>query len=160
MERYGRATEGSMSDPSQQWTAPGPETGLEGKLQGPAFRFHCCFFQNPLRSGDFDSESAVKCMRPILGFDLLFVLRNVEPICQLGLGGPESYPERPDEANCIYYLRTGFCGYGFRCRFNHPRDRGAVIFFGNPSLFNLGLNSKVPIGFQCDQLGLCELNLV
>ncbi|KAI4338513.1 hypothetical protein MLD38_023562 [Melastoma candidum] len=24
--------------------------------------------------------------------------------------------------DCIYYLRTGFCGYGPRCRFNHPRD--------------------------------------
>ncbi|KAF8101195.1 hypothetical protein N665_0209s0051 [Sinapis alba] len=42
-------------------------------------------------------------------------------------GGGESYPERPDEPDCIYYLRTGACGYGSRCRFNHPRDRGAVI---------------------------------
>ena len=45
---------------------------------------------------------------------------------QLGLGGG-AYPERPDEADCIYYLRTGFCGYGARCRFNHPRDRSLVI---------------------------------
>lgn len=48
---------------------------------------------------------------------------NAEPMWQLGL---ESYPERPDEADCIYYLRTGFCGYGSRCRFNHPRDRSSV----------------------------------
>ncbi|KAK9288667.1 hypothetical protein L1049_017128 [Liquidambar formosana] len=41
-------------------------------------------------------------------------------------GGGESYPERPDESDCNYYLRTGFCGYGARCRFNHPRDRSAV----------------------------------
>ncbi|XP_023768694.1 zinc finger CCCH domain-containing protein 34 [Lactuca sativa] len=47
-----------------------------------------------------------------------------EPMWQLGL---ESYPERPDEADCIYYLRTGFCGYGSRCRFNHPRDRSSVV---------------------------------
>lgn len=45
------------------------------------------------------------------------------------VGGGESYPQRPDEADCIYYLRTGFCGYGSRCRFNHPRDRGAVNFY-------------------------------
>lgn len=51
-----------------------------------------------------------------------------EPMWQLGLGGGlESYPERPDEADCIYYLRTGFCGYGSRCRFNHPRDRSSVV---------------------------------
>lgn len=41
-------------------------------------------------------------------------------------GGESSYPERPGEANCIYYMKTGFCGYGERCRFNHPRDRGEV----------------------------------
>ncbi|XP_063939022.1 zinc finger CCCH domain-containing protein 34 [Daucus carota subsp. sativus] len=55
-----------------------------------------------------------------------------EPMWQLGLGGgggggDDSYPERPDEADCIYYLRTGFCGYGSRCRFNHPRDRNLVV---------------------------------
>ena len=48
-----------------------------------------------------------------------------------GGGGGESYPERSDEPDCIYYLRTGVCGYGLRCRFNHPRDRGAVIKFPN-----------------------------
>ena len=55
-------------------------------------------------------------------------MANAEPMWQLALGGGggESYPERPDEADCIYYLRTGFCGYGSRCRFNHPRDRNSV----------------------------------
>ncbi|MFQ6662949.1 hypothetical protein Gotur_030639 [Gossypium turneri] len=51
-----------------------------------------------------------------------------EPVWRLGLGGEsESYPERPNKANCIYYLRTGFCGYGSKCRFNHPRDRTGVM---------------------------------
>ena len=53
---------------------------------------------------------------------------NAEPMWPSGLGGGVgSYPERPDEADCIYYLRTGFCGYGARCRFNHPRERSLVI---------------------------------
>ncbi|KAL0823717.1 hypothetical protein Bca101_047394 [Brassica carinata] len=48
---------------------------------------------------------------------------------RLGLrgGGGESYPERPDEPDCVYYLRTGVCGYGSRCRFNHPRNRAPVL---------------------------------
>jgi len=83
MERYGRGSEGSQSDPSPEWTAPGTETGLD------------------------------------------------EHMWQLGFGAAgaaaESYPERPEEADCIHYLRTGFCGYGSRCRFNHPRERGTVI---------------------------------
>ncbi|XP_030508043.2 zinc finger CCCH domain-containing protein 32 isoform X1 [Cannabis sativa] len=54
-----------------------------------------------------------------------------ESMWQLGLtgagdGGGESYPERPGVPNCVYYMRTGYCGYGNRCRYNHPRDRAAV----------------------------------
>ncbi|MBA0741523.1 hypothetical protein Gogos_014671 [Gossypium gossypioides] len=41
---------------------------------------------------------------------------------QLSLGGTESYPERPGVPDCVYYMRTGFCGYGNRCRYNHPRN--------------------------------------
>ncbi|KAL2991884.1 hypothetical protein AAZX31_10G020200 [Glycine max] len=42
-------------------------------------------------------------------------------------GGGESYPERPGVPNCVYYMRTGVCGYGGRCRYNHPHDRAAVV---------------------------------
>ncbi|KAF6159991.1 hypothetical protein GIB67_033075 [Kingdonia uniflora] len=30
------------------------------------------------------------------------------------------YPDRPNEPNCIFFLRTGTCAYGVNCRFNHP----------------------------------------
>uniref|UniRef100_A0A0D3ELY5 C3H1-type domain-containing protein n=1 Tax=Oryza barthii TaxID=65489 RepID=A0A0D3ELY5_9ORYZ len=39
-------------------------------------------------------------------------------------------PERPGEEDCVYYLRTGACGFGDRCRYNHPRDRGGTEFGG------------------------------
>lgn len=35
-------------------------------------------------------------------------------------GGLFPYPDRPGEPDCVYYLRTGHCGYGNNCRFNHP----------------------------------------
>ncbi|XP_057508987.1 zinc finger CCCH domain-containing protein 32-like [Actinidia eriantha] len=42
------------------------------------------------------------------------------------------YPERPGVPDCAYYMRTGSCGYGAKCRYNHPPDRspvgGAVSF--------------------------------
>ncbi|EXB74844.1 Zinc finger CCCH domain-containing protein 58 [Morus notabilis] len=99
MERYGRSTtEGSPSDPPPEWTATGAEPGLEGELH----------------------------FRPTFQFRPNFVAIR-ESVWQLGLGGDEPYPERPDEADCIFYLRTGYCGYGSRCRFNHPRDRGAAM---------------------------------
>ncbi|RXH77952.1 hypothetical protein DVH24_039923 [Malus domestica] len=55
---------------------------------------------------------------------------SLEQMWQLGLTSSESYPERPGVPNCVYYMRTGFFGYGGRCQYNHPRDRGAnmVLF--------------------------------
>ncbi|KAJ4828502.1 hypothetical protein Tsubulata_012468 [Turnera subulata] len=49
-----------------------------------------------------------------------------ESMWRLGLAGAESYPERPGVSDCVYYMRTGSCGYGSRCRYNHPRNRAAV----------------------------------
>ncbi|XP_019176943.1 PREDICTED: zinc finger CCCH domain-containing protein 12-like [Ipomoea nil] len=43
-------------------------------------------------------------------------------------GGPKSYPERPNVADCIYYLGTGLCGYGARCRFNQGLI-GLILMF-------------------------------
>ncbi|KAK3159973.1 hypothetical protein QOZ80_1BG0053590 [Eleusine coracana subsp. coracana] len=56
-----------------------------------------------------------------------------ESLQRLGLGGDEAagkLPERPGEADCTYYLRTGACAYGERCRYNHPRDRRAAAVNG------------------------------
>ncbi|KAI0488669.1 hypothetical protein KFK09_028508 [Dendrobium nobile] len=30
------------------------------------------------------------------------------------------YPDRPGEPDCMHYMKTGSCGYGSSCRYNHP----------------------------------------
>ncbi|XP_059661143.1 zinc finger CCCH domain-containing protein 3-like [Cornus florida] len=40
------------------------------------------------------------------------------------VGYSTPYPDRPGEPDCIYYLRTGLCGYGSNCKFNHPAYTG------------------------------------
>lgn len=65
------------------------------------------------------------CLGFYCNWDFLVEERIIDSMWQLGLGS-ESYPERPGVPNCVYYMRTGFCGYGSRCRYNHPRDRAAV----------------------------------
>ncbi|KAK9084144.1 hypothetical protein Scep_030615 [Stephania cephalantha] len=42
-------------------------------------------------------------------------------------GGGRFVSGAAGEANCIYYMKTGTCGYGDRCRYNHPRDRGSAL---------------------------------
>nr|XP_043628006.1 zinc finger CCCH domain-containing protein 3-like [Erigeron canadensis] len=44
--------------------------------------------------------------------------------------GSMGYPDRPGEPDCIYYLRTGMCGYGNNCRFNHPTHIGQANQLG------------------------------
>ncbi|KAF2292327.1 hypothetical protein GH714_019255 [Hevea brasiliensis] len=39
---------------------------------------------------------------------------------QGGMAPSSAYPDRPGQPDCVYYLRTGLCGYGSNCRFNHP----------------------------------------
>lgn len=39
---------------------------------------------------------------------------------QDGIVQPGPYPDRPGEPDCVYFLRTGVCGYGTNCRYNHP----------------------------------------
>ncbi|CAN6447834.1 unnamed protein product [Victoria cruziana] len=38
-----------------------------------------------------------------------------------------SYPERPGEQDCAYYMRTGLCRFGMTCRFNHPPNRKLAV---------------------------------
>ena len=38
------------------------------------------------------------------------------------------FPDRPGEPDCLYYLRTGMCGYGATCRFNHPSKIDLKVF--------------------------------
>ncbi|ONK78978.1 uncharacterized protein A4U43_C01F1620 [Asparagus officinalis] len=40
------------------------------------------------------------------------------------VGNQNPYPDRPGAPDCIYYLRTGLCGYGGNCRYNHPNYNG------------------------------------
>ncbi|XP_071730035.1 zinc finger CCCH domain-containing protein 3-like [Rutidosis leptorrhynchoides] len=44
--------------------------------------------------------------------------------------GSVAFPDRPGEPDCIFYLRTGMCGYGNSCRFNHPTHIGQGNQYG------------------------------
>lgn len=37
-----------------------------------------------------------------------------------GDNGVQMLPQRPDEPNCIFYLKNGRCKYGSNCRYHHP----------------------------------------
>ncbi|KAG7653106.1 Zinc finger CCCH-type [Arabidopsis suecica] len=41
-------------------------------------------------------------------------------VTENGVEESNPYPDRPGERDCQFYLRTGLCGYGSSCRYNHP----------------------------------------
>lgn len=56
-------------------------------------------------------------------------------------------PERPDQPECHYYMKTGECKFGQSCRYHHPPDMGASK--ANVNLSPVGLPLRpVIITFQ------------
>ncbi|XP_059277427.1 zinc finger CCCH domain-containing protein 37 isoform X2 [Lycium ferocissimum] len=57
------------------------------------------------------------------------LLQSLDPrLTQTMLGLlPPVYPQRPGEIECDFYMKTGECKYGERCRFHHPLDRSAPV---------------------------------
>lgn len=49
------------------------------------------------------------------------------------------YPQRPGQIECDYYMKTGECKFGERCKFHHPIDRSA------PSLSNSASQQAVKL---------------
>ncbi|WOK95753.1 zinc finger CCCH domain-containing protein 37 isoform X2 [Canna indica] len=44
---------------------------------------------------------------------------------------PTIYPQRPGELECDFYMKTGHCKFGERCKFHHPIDRSAPTSVAN-----------------------------
>lgn len=42
---------------------------------------------------------------------------------QPGSSMPLSLPERPDQPECQYYMKTGSCKYGTSCKYHHPKEK-------------------------------------
>lgn len=135
--RLSSARNGSQSDHHPaEWDPAGGETGLEGKL----WSVHSWFL------GPLWFAFCVLAMRRLIRVSVL--LENVaESMWQLELGSSESYPERPGVSDCAYYMRTGFCGYGRSCRYNHPRDRAAVMFLVVLHSSSLGQSVEHPVAW-------------
>ncbi|KAL4554533.1 hypothetical protein LXL04_039364 [Taraxacum kok-saghyz] len=55
------------------------------------------------------------------------VMQTVDPrLAQPTLGlAPTVYPQRPGQMECDYYMKTGICMFGERCKYHHPVDRSA-----------------------------------
>lgn len=67
------------------------------------------------------------CFYHVCFTEALWGLKINDHQVQGGMAPTSPYPDRPGEPDCVYYLRTGLCGYGINCRFNHPTYAAQVF---------------------------------
>ncbi|KAJ0231307.1 Zinc finger CCCH domain-containing protein 67 [Hirschfeldia incana] len=68
----------------------------------------------------------------------------------------EEFPERPDQPECSYYVKTGDCKFKFKCKYHHPKNR---LPKQSPSSFNdkgLPLRPEQSMCTHYSRYGICK----
>ena len=79
------------------------------------------------------------------------------PVGVYTVQGENIFPERPDQPECQFYMKTGDCKFGAVCKFHHPKER--LVPAPNCALNSLGLPLR-PVRFffyvEISQAKFCE----
>ena len=87
-----------------------------------------CKFNHPSGCSPMDNGGG---SGSLLSGHLVFVTTNSSPTIMTtdvsshlmtSSSSVQVLPQRPNEPNCIYFLRNGKCKYGATCKFHHPLD--------------------------------------
>ncbi|KAF8112554.1 hypothetical protein N665_0063s0040 [Sinapis alba] len=68
----------------------------------------------------------------------------------------EEFPERPDQPECSYYVKTGDCKFKYKCKYHHPKNR---LPKQSPSSFNdkgLPLRPDQSMCTHYSRYGICK----
>ncbi|GJN12894.1 hypothetical protein PR202_ga31217 [Eleusine coracana subsp. coracana] len=78
------------------------------------------------------------------------------PVGLYAVQGENIFPERPDQPECQFYMKTGDCKFGAVCKFNHPTER--LIPTPNCALSALGLPLRPgePVCTFYSRYGICK----
>ncbi|XP_058103230.1 zinc finger CCCH domain-containing protein ZFN-like isoform X2 [Magnolia sinica] len=66
------------------------------------------------------------------------------------------FPERPDQPECQFYMKTGDCKFGAACRFHHPRERLMPAPSCMLSPMGLPLRPGEPLCIFYSRYGICK----
>ena len=103
------------------------------------------------RSSKDPIENEINLPKPPPNF-----IRRPPVAMQPPLEEDQRLPIRPNAEECLFYIHTGWCGYGSACRYNHPPEKMA---HHKPKAFNsLGfpLRENVPDCAFFMRVGICK----
>uniref|UniRef100_A0A0D9V2X8 C3H1-type domain-containing protein n=1 Tax=Leersia perrieri TaxID=77586 RepID=A0A0D9V2X8_9ORYZ len=72
---------------------------------------------------------------------------------------PVTYPQRPGETVCDFYMKTGFCKFSDRCKFHHPIDRSAADQSVQLTLAGLPRREDAVVCAFYMKTGVCKFGL-
>uniref|UniRef100_A0A0E0FBH7 C3H1-type domain-containing protein n=1 Tax=Oryza meridionalis TaxID=40149 RepID=A0A0E0FBH7_9ORYZ len=78
------------------------------------------------------------------------------PVGVYTVQGENIFPERPDQPECQFYMKTGDCKFGAVCKFHHPKER--LVPAPNCALNSLGLPLRPgePVCTFYSRYGICK----
>lgn len=120
----------SQSIPMTGWNAyqsPGSHVPLDGQLQGFIYGT-----QQHVERGRLDSDGSS--------------------------GGPSlfSFPQRPGQPDCHFYMKTGLCKFGANCRYHHPKNTAISLLPATMSPMGLPLRPGLPLCTFYLEKGICK----
>ncbi|XP_045800409.1 zinc finger CCCH domain-containing protein 37 isoform X1 [Trifolium pratense] len=76
----------------------------------------------PSLLGSSAANHNIGVINPAASFYQAFDPRISNPMTQVGVTGT-IYPQRPGQIECDFYMKSGICKFGERCKYHHPIDR-------------------------------------
>ncbi|KAJ1286812.1 hypothetical protein BS78_03G380800 [Paspalum vaginatum] len=111
--------------PSPRWQSPSnyaPMIVPQGLVQVPSWNSYTGQLQSPGTQQTYGTSQQGEASTGNQG--MLSPYRSSSfPVPQYALQRDNVFPERPDQPECQYYMKTGDCKFGAVCKFHHPRVR-------------------------------------
>ncbi|KAL6839973.1 hypothetical protein ACP4OV_029783 [Aristida adscensionis] len=111
--------------PSPRWQSPSnyaPMIVPQGLVQVPSWNSYPSQLQSPGAQQTYGTSQQGETSAGNQG--VLSPYRSGSfPVPQYALPRENVFPDRPDQPECQYYMKTGDCKFGAVCKFHHPRVR-------------------------------------
>ncbi|XP_020880366.1 zinc finger CCCH domain-containing protein 43 isoform X1 [Arabidopsis lyrata subsp. lyrata] len=112
---------------STSWTSPRHVNGTSPFIPVMLSQTHGVPSQTPEWNG-YQVASVYSSERGLFSPSTTYLMNNLSAetsmLSQYRHQMPaEEFPERPDQPDCSYYMKTGDCKFKFNCKYHHPKNR-------------------------------------